>query len=148
MLRATTSLSKQSFAFVIFFTALFSCMTNKNLQQHHCNSTAMHWWWQQELSKRLQYVICIVCFGRDIHCKAIQHFRFSCAGVGNFGKVGAGYFTSDSTTLFVYLSNYLRSTKSFVTRPAWRFLFSRNALRISSVLFWWENARIDTNHRP
>ena len=26
----------------------------------------------------MQYVICIVCFGRDIHYKAIQHFRISC----------------------------------------------------------------------
>jgi len=23
----------------------------------------------------LQYVICVVCFGRDIHYKAIQHFQ-------------------------------------------------------------------------
>jgi len=28
--------------------------------------------------KRLQYVICIVFFGRDFHYKAVQHFRFSC----------------------------------------------------------------------
>ena len=53
-------------------------MTNKNLQQDHCSSIAMHWWWLQELSRRLLYVICIVCFDRDIHYKAIQHFRFSC----------------------------------------------------------------------
>jgi len=33
------------------------------------------------VSKRLQYVICIDCFGRDIHYKAIQHFRFSCTKV-------------------------------------------------------------------
>jgi len=31
---------------------------------------------------RLQYVICIVCFGRDIHHKAFQQFRFSCTKVG------------------------------------------------------------------
>jgi len=29
----------------------------------------------------LQYVTCIVCFGRDIHYNAIQHFRFSCTNV-------------------------------------------------------------------
>jgi len=28
--------------------------------------------------KRLQYVICIICSGRDIHYKAIRHFCFSC----------------------------------------------------------------------
>jgi len=30
-----------------FFTALFSWMTKKNLQQNHCSSTvfAMHRWW-------------------------------------------------------------------------------------------------------
>ena len=28
-----------------FFTALFSWMTNKNLQQDHCSYTTMHWWW-------------------------------------------------------------------------------------------------------
>ena len=33
------------------------------------------------LSKRLQDVSCIVCFGRDIYYKAIQHFRFSCTKV-------------------------------------------------------------------
>jgi len=42
---------------------------------------AMHWWWKQELSKRLQYVVCIVFFGRDFHYKAIQHFRSSCTKV-------------------------------------------------------------------
>jgi len=31
-----------------------------------------------ELSKRLQDVSWIVCFGRDIYYKAIQHFCFSC----------------------------------------------------------------------
>jgi len=31
-----------------------------------------------ELSKRLQDVSCIVCFGRDIYYKSIQHFCFSC----------------------------------------------------------------------
>ena len=44
MFRATTSLPKQPFAFFIF-TALFSWITNKNLQQHHCSSFAMHWGW-------------------------------------------------------------------------------------------------------
>jgi len=37
MLRATTSLPKQSFAFFIFYSA-FSWMTNKNLQHDHCSS--------------------------------------------------------------------------------------------------------------
>ena len=45
LLPITTSLPKQSSAFFIFFTALFSWMTNKNLQQDHCSSIAMHWWW-------------------------------------------------------------------------------------------------------
>ena len=52
-----------------FFTALFSWITNKNLQQDHCSSIAMHRRWQQLLLKRLQDVSCIVCFGRSIHYK-------------------------------------------------------------------------------
>jgi len=39
----------------------------------------------------LQDVSCIVCFGRDIYYKAIQHFRFSCTKLsiyfGNAGNV-------------------------------------------------------------
>jgi len=31
----------------------------------------------------LQYVVCIVFFGRDFHYKAIQHFRISCNKVIN-----------------------------------------------------------------
>ena len=46
-----------------------------NLQRHynkyHGQSKRYNW----------QHVSCIVCFGRDIYYKAIQHFRFSCYNV-------------------------------------------------------------------
>jgi len=42
---------------------------------------AMHWWWSQELSKRLQNVVHIVFIGGYFHCKAIQHFRLLCTKV-------------------------------------------------------------------
>jgi len=37
---------------------------------------AVHWWWLQEVLKRLQYVD-IVFIGCDFQYKAIYHFRFS-----------------------------------------------------------------------
>jgi len=35
---------------------------------------AMHWWWWQGLSKRLQYVVDIVFIDRDFHYKAMMSF--------------------------------------------------------------------------
>jgi len=56
-------------------------MTNKNLQQDHCSSICNALMMITGVMETFANVICIVCFGRDFHNKAIQHFRFSCTKV-------------------------------------------------------------------
>jgi len=43
--------------------------------ENDCKFFAMHWWWSQELSKRLQHVVCIAFIGHDFHYKATRQIR-------------------------------------------------------------------------
>jgi len=76
-----TPLPKQAFVFFIFYSAFLL------KDQYEPAARSLLFYLQctdddnKELSKRLQYVICIVFFGGDLHYKAIQHFCFSCTKV-------------------------------------------------------------------
>jgi len=67
MLRATTSLLKQPSAFFVFLQRFSPEWPIRACSMITAVQFAMHWWWKQELSKRLQYVVCIVFFGRNFH---------------------------------------------------------------------------------